>query len=217
MFHIELRQFPHNTCRFNLTERELRTAIVDPWVRGEWVEIGERKWNPQAARLRVLEGPELAVSRLAMGRGWRNAERTSQDVTTALLAAVGQALAAAAPALGGEVGSAVRAVSGTGVTDAGAHDLRLLSDSLGLALLSQLAHEAWSLADVWRLARERNPELALSECLAIAAGAIRSLSEARLIVLDLGVHSGEQLQAVLSAVDSWVDAGSDGIRVRRCD
>src|ERR1700726_3156462 len=40
MYHVELRQFPHNCCRFNLTEQQLREAILDAWARGNWIELG---------------------------------------------------------------------------------------------------------------------------------------------------------------------------------
>ena len=96
MYHIELRQFPHNTCRFNLTERELR-AVLEPWVREKFVTLGERKWSPHQAKLTILEGPRLEVQQLSMGRGWRAAQRQSEDVTERLLAA---AAGAAAPAGG---------------------------------------------------------------------------------------------------------------------
>ncbi len=56
MYHVELRQFPHNMCRFNLTDAELR-AIVEPWAREQVVDFGERKWSPQTATLTILEGP----------------------------------------------------------------------------------------------------------------------------------------------------------------
>jgi hypothetical protein len=72
MYHLELRQFPHNTCRFNLTEQELR-AVLGPWAREKFVEVGERKWSPHQAKLTILEGPRLEVQQLAMGRGWRAA------------------------------------------------------------------------------------------------------------------------------------------------
>jgi hypothetical protein len=85
VFHVELRQFPHNACSFNLTDAEL-AQIVEPWSREEWIELGERKWNPNQARLTVLEGPHLPVEELAMGRGWRNAQHQSEDVTERVIA-----------------------------------------------------------------------------------------------------------------------------------
>jgi hypothetical protein len=85
VFHLELRQFPHNACAFNLTDAEL-SQIVEPWSRDEWIELGERKWSPHQARLTVLEGPHLPVEDLAMGRGWRNAQHQSADVTERVVA-----------------------------------------------------------------------------------------------------------------------------------
>jgi hypothetical protein len=85
MFHVELRQFPHNACAFNLTEAEL-SQILEPWSRDQWIELGERKWSPHQARLTVLEGPHLPVEDLAMGRGWRNAQHHSEDVTERVIA-----------------------------------------------------------------------------------------------------------------------------------
>ena len=63
MYHIELRQFPHNMCRFNLTEQELLATVTAPWAREQWIELGERKWSPHQAKLTVLEGPSwLSIS-----------------------------------------------------------------------------------------------------------------------------------------------------------
>ena len=85
MYHVELRHFPHNSLRFNLTEPQLR-AIVEPWSQERWIEYGERKWNPNEARLTIIEGPQMPVEELSMGRGWRAAERAGEDVTERVLA-----------------------------------------------------------------------------------------------------------------------------------
>ncbi len=66
MYHIELRQFPHNFCHFNLSEGEL-AALLSPWAAGQVVEVGDRRWNPQQAKITVLEGPELELQDLSMG------------------------------------------------------------------------------------------------------------------------------------------------------
>ncbi len=89
MFHIQLRQFPHKAWRFNLSEAELR-AVAIPWARMEWLEFGERKWNPHEAEITILEGPELAFQELSMGRGWRAAERRSEDITERVLTTIKQ-------------------------------------------------------------------------------------------------------------------------------
>ena len=101
MYHVELRQFPHNLCRFNLSEHELR-AIAERWAREQWVALGDRKWDPHQARLTILEGPEIGPEQLTMGRGWRAAQRSGSDVTGRVLAdararVVGAPAAAGAP------------------------------------------------------------------------------------------------------------------------
>jgi len=84
VYHVELRQFPHNVNRFNLGDAEL-WAIVEPWVRERAFELGERKWSPQQARITILEGPHLTVQDLSLGRGWRLAQRKSEEVTARVL------------------------------------------------------------------------------------------------------------------------------------
>ena len=90
MFHIELRKFPHSAWRFNLSEGELR-AILVPWARDEWTEVGERNWNPHESKMTILEGPKLEPQDISMGRGWRNAQRRSEDITDKTLSAFKQA------------------------------------------------------------------------------------------------------------------------------
>jgi hypothetical protein len=156
VYHVELRQFPHNMCRFNLSEEELVDTIVGAWAEDKWIEFGERKWNPHQARLKVLEGPQLAVEELAMGRGWRNAQRHSEDVTERVLeqARARQDAAAAAAASAG-------AAAGAGAADE--------------QLLALLGADPGALLASWRLTVARRPELAPSEALALAEATLRSL------------------------------------------
>lgn len=86
MFHLELRQFPHQTREFNLSREQLDARVLGPWVKGEAVEAGERKWNPERAKLAIYEGRALATDEIGMGRGWSNVTRTGEDVTQRLLA-----------------------------------------------------------------------------------------------------------------------------------
>ena len=92
--HVELRHFPHSAWRFNLSDQDLRT-VVEPWIREQAVDFGERKWNSQMARITILDGPRIPLEQLTMGRGWRAAQRQSQDVTERVLAAAREALAVA--------------------------------------------------------------------------------------------------------------------------
>jgi hypothetical protein len=236
MYHVEMRQFPHNFCRFNLTERELRETILDAWAHGEWIELGERKWSPHQANLTVLEGPQLPLEQLSMGRGWRNAGRQGQDVTERMLAiartatgAPGGALAGAVAASGAvDIGEQSPREAGDFTSNAvgvdSAIDLRLAADSLGLEVLAKLGEEPVPLTTVWRLARERYPEKPASDCLKLAEYAIRSLFEARLAVLlianETGAYGpcapGEQIERVFHAIDSWSSVGdSMSVLIRR--
>ncbi len=90
VYHLELRHFPRNLCRFNLTAEELRATVLAPWIADRPFELGELKWDPRHARLTILEGPPLSPNQLTMGRGWSAARRQSTDVTEQLLAVGGQ-------------------------------------------------------------------------------------------------------------------------------
>jgi hypothetical protein len=162
VFHVELRQFPHNFCRFNMSEEELRAAVLDAWARKEWLEFGERKWDPNQASLTVLEGPRMSMQELSMGRGWRNAQRGGSDVTERVLEA---ARSAQVPAGGG----APVAVERRGAGVAADADVMALAAEL-VALLGQ---EPQALMRAWQLALERHPDRTPSECLALAEEFVR--------------------------------------------
>lgn len=188
MFHIELRQFPNNFCRFNLTEEQLYRTIIGPWARGEWIELGERKWSPAQAKLTVLDGPEIPLDQLTMGRGWRNARRHSHEVTERMLA------------------SALEAVGRANVSEI---DPGLAADSLALALLSDLDGRA-PLALAWRVACARYSDSSPSESLALAEAAVSSLLKANLIVISrsegeefVRLHSELEIQASLRSAANW--------------
>jgi len=159
MFHVEIRQFPHNACRFNLPDQELR-PIVDPWVRERYVEFGERKWNPAEARLTILEGPELTLQELTMGRGWQAAQHQSDDVTERVLAVASQAAQAQAaqPAAGGPA---------TGGGDALA---------LAVQLGALLGPDATRLLNAWKATAAASPGLTPSQALALAEHQLASPS-----------------------------------------
>jgi hypothetical protein len=165
MYHVELRQFPHNFCRFNLTETELHEAVLDAWARGEWIEFGERKWNPQQAKLIVVEGPRIPLEQLSMGRGWRIVEREGKDVTEQLVAAAHNANASAA-------GSAVTNEQ-AGAQAATAFGLDPAMASLAAELLGLLGEDAVPLMRAWQLALEGHSDRTPSECLALAEGLLR--------------------------------------------
>jgi hypothetical protein len=186
MYHVELRQFPHNMCRFNLTDGELR-AIVDPWARERVVEFGERKWSSQTARITILEGPQMPLEQLTMGRGWRAAQRQSQDVTDAVIAAAREALAAAqrVPVPDGspsstQAGSPVQAEalaeSGAPAQAGTPAQARALADplALGVQLASLLGDDPGGLLSAWKEVAARSSGLSPSETLALAERQISS-------------------------------------------
>jgi hypothetical protein len=196
VYHLELRQFPHNTYRFNLAAEELRATVLDAWARGQWVELGERKWSPHQAKLRVLEGPPIPVEQLSMGRGWRAASRQGREVTAELLAA------------------ADREASQTQEPRPGA-TADLVADSLGLELLARIGDDQAPLRRAWELAKTQHPGARASESLAIAERAVDSLLRARLIVL-LGCASSdgtsrplreEEAGRMLGAIEGWAGEG----------
>lgn len=84
-FHVEIRRGRRWAREFNLSERELRESVLDPWVRGRAISLGDREWEPAECDLRVLEGPELSPQDLAFGRGWGAAEQSGRDVARELV------------------------------------------------------------------------------------------------------------------------------------
>ena len=220
MYHFELRKFPHTFCVFNQSEQQLH-AIVAPWTSGEWVEVGERTWNIHETKLTILEGPELALNDLAMNRGWRNAQRRSEDVTERVLGG-----ATVRGVRGGITGPAVEDLARHGVahaavpTTAGADSggaLELLVDSLALEILALLDDGPVAASSAWRMAAARVPERAAAESLALAEQAIRSLLARRLVVLERAQQPLEEQQfdAALRAVESWSASALDALAVAR--
>ena len=91
-FHIEVATGRRHARSFNLTEEELGRAVLDPWLSGRPILLGDRKWkrDDEESRLRILEGPELSIQDLAFSQGWANAERSSTDVTATVLEAAAE-------------------------------------------------------------------------------------------------------------------------------
>jgi hypothetical protein len=88
-FHIEVATGRRHARSFNLTAEELGRTVLDPWLSGRPILLGDRKWkrDDEESRLRILEGPELSVQDLAFSQGWANAERSAADVTGTVLEA----------------------------------------------------------------------------------------------------------------------------------
>jgi hypothetical protein len=88
-FHIEVATGRRHARSFNLTEEELGRTVLDPWLSGRPILLGDRKWKreDEDSRLKILEGPELSIQDLAFSQGWANAERSASDVTPTVLEA----------------------------------------------------------------------------------------------------------------------------------
>jgi hypothetical protein len=168
-YHLELRQFPHSAWRFNLDEREM-CALAEDWARERIVEFGERKWSPERATLTILEGPQLAVQDLAMGRGWRTAQRRSVDVTERVLAESGTRVA---QALRRTPDSAQVPAEAAGTGDAAAATPTTDPLALGVQIAALLGPDAIELLAAWRAAAAASRELTPSESLALAEQAVR--------------------------------------------
>jgi hypothetical protein len=177
MFHVELRQFPHKAWRFNLSEGELR-AVALPWSRGEWLEFGERKWNPHEAEITILEGPRLEVQEIAMNRGWRNAQRHSHDITDRVLATLTQANQERAQAEEeARIEEAVRArtaESGLAAALSPPSAPAPVADplALGVQLASLLGPQPTQLLAAWQQAAAQSPGASPSQALALAEQAL---------------------------------------------
>jgi hypothetical protein len=227
MFHIELRQAPHHLHRFNLGEQELTATVLEPWIRGALIEMGERIWDPSAASIVVLEGPEIPIGRLTMGRGWAVAQREGTNVTERVMAAAREALiASAASAAEATVIAEVPGSEGTIAQTAGAQigptDTSVLADALGLELLRGLGQTPMSLLAAWRTAAQRHPQMPIGVTLDLTRGAVSSLVGSCLAhVLAASGQDAEPLQqadldAALASIDSWTtEAGPAALWIRR--
>jgi hypothetical protein len=84
-FHVEISGGLNHARAFNLDLDELRRTVLEPWLTGRTVELGEREWDPRESALRILEGRHLDPPDLSFGQGWSNAERSAEDVTRRVL------------------------------------------------------------------------------------------------------------------------------------
>jgi hypothetical protein len=87
VFHIELRQRPHTTRAFNLTEEELGRRFLAPLRAGQTLTYAEREWEPAKTKLTIYEGRELGPEEIGLGRGWQNVVRSGTEVTERMLGA----------------------------------------------------------------------------------------------------------------------------------
>jgi hypothetical protein len=87
MFHVEISAGLHRARVFNLNRGDLLAKVVQPWLEGRRIEMGDREWEPRDSSLKILEGPRMETTDLSFGQGWANAERKSENVTRGTLEA----------------------------------------------------------------------------------------------------------------------------------
>lgn len=201
MYHVELRQFPHQARAFNLTSEELRARISAPWVAGETVECGDRRWAPERTKLTIYEGPRLRPDEIGLGRGWANATRGGVEVTASILA---DAQAQAQDALG----------ASSDQTESSAREL-------GQELLDACASGRVSVHESLSLASERHPGMRVSERLALAERSVWELLHhgrvrmVRRVPADGGsrweVVEKAQWESILLAWATWADPLGAGV------
>ena len=185
MFHVELRQFLHVARSFNLTREELDARILHPWVNGDSIALQDRSWSAAKSKLTIIDGPQLAAGDLGLGRGWGNAVREGEDVTTALIAEAERQLG---PAPADE----------------------LKRDIVSAAQLSPLPLRA-----VVELVAVRNPQRRPSELVAVTEQAVWELLHQGSLAMFRGDRQvdRDRWQQVLLAWPSWIDAGPSEITV----
>ncbi len=189
-YHVEVRQFPNVARVFNLTRAQLDARIVVPWRAGRPVEMDDRKFSPDRAKLKIVEGPALRTDEIAIGRGWANAERAGQDATKRILAGTST----------GRAGS----VSG---------DANAPLEEFKESVLDACTGRRLELGGVVALAGKRNPRSRASECLALAEQSVWELLHQRRAVLfgpEGDAVPRERWEAVVLAWDSWATNGRSG-------
>jgi hypothetical protein len=92
IYHLELNAFPQVATLFNQTGQQVG-AVVISWVQNQIVELDDEKWAPWEAKITIIEGPEIPLGGLSMGRGWKTALREGTDVTEKVLSEARDAIA----------------------------------------------------------------------------------------------------------------------------
>ena len=184
MFHVELRQFPHQTRTFNLTREELDERILKPWMAREPIELNEYKWLPDRASLTIYEGPLLGVAEMGLGRGWQNVTRGGRDVTEEMLIEARDESATLAAAE--DFKAEIAARSGAG---------------------------AISISGIVELAGEWYPQSRVSERITVCEQVVWELLHSVPVTLSRRGESvpAYEWQALLLAWPTWTDDGPDAV------
>ena len=183
VFHLELRQFPHVARAFNLSREQLDRRFARPWVSGTEIEYEDRTWAPGKSKLTILEGPELGLGDMGLGRGWAMVGKTSQEVTETVLAQTQR---------GAEGRSTLEIVK---------------------AALRGAARSPISFPDVVELIVADYPLWRASEQLAVAEQAVWELLHQGKLVLNgsQGLIEAEQWPAILLRWSTWTASAGGGL------
>jgi hypothetical protein len=184
VFHVELRQFPHQTRAFNLTREELDERILEPWIAREPVELNEYKWLPDRATLTVYEGPPLGLGDMGLGRGWQNVTRTGKEVTAIVLAEL--------QASGGELPTA---------------------EDFKAEIAARSAAGAIAISGLVELAAEWYPQSRVSERIALCEGVVWELLHSVPVTLTRRGDPVPtyEWQPLLLTWSTWTDDGPDAV------
>jgi hypothetical protein len=189
MFHVELRQFPNVARSFNLSREELDARILSAWVAERPVELDDRRWSPEKAKLNVYEGPRLRPEEIGLGRGWANVTRSGKEVTARVLE---EARAERAP------------------------DSRTGVERLKLELAERAADRPLPIGEALGLASLAHPGRRVSEQLALAEQSVWELLHQQRVRMVRGEREvpPEEWQSVLLAWRTWAGrAASDVVLV----
>jgi hypothetical protein len=184
VFHVELRQFPHQTRSFNLTREELDARILKPWMAREPIELNDYKWQPDRATLTIYEGPLLGIGEMGLGRGWQNVTRSGRDVTEEVL---------------------IEARDDSGPLPT--------AEDFKAEIAARSAAGIVPISGVAELAGEWYPQSRVSERIALAERVVWELLHSVPVTLSRrGVPvPAYEWQAVLLAWPTWVDDGPDAV------
>jgi hypothetical protein len=202
MFHIELRHFPHIARALNLTREDLDARILGPWVAGQPIELDDRRWSSERARLTVYEGPELTLDQMGLGRSWGNVTRAGTDVTERVLAEAEQ-LAVQAPR---------GAVSPTSAVQ-----------QLEQEIVQRCASGEIAVTEVIDLVNELYPGWRVSDRIALAERSIWELLHAERIAMNRsGVQGRESVEkpawgSVLFTWSTWAPGQAPPVVLERVD
>jgi hypothetical protein len=185
VFHVELRHFPNTARAFNLSGEDLQRRFLGLWVAGRSIELDDRRWSPEQARLTIYEGPSLRPDQIGMGRGWANVTRSGEDVSARVIEEAQKALQSPSS--------------------------EVLVSELKAAVLARAAGGRLSAPQLLALAHERHPGWRASDRLAIAELAVWELLHQNRVRILRGEQPVEQEQwgSILLEWETWApEAGT---------